>query len=68
MKNVFNWNETLVGNVTAEAHQKLALRETYKKEKRLYVTEQQLDMKYDKMRMRLNKYVSHLSFITLNQF
>ena len=46
---------TLIGNVTAEAHQKLALRETSKKEKRLHVIEQQIDMKYGKMRMRLNK-------------
>ena len=37
-------------------------------EKREVTINKELDMKYDKMRMRLNKYVSHLSFITLNQF
>jgi hypothetical protein len=58
LKNIIDWMDILTGNVTAQAHQKLALREISKKENRLYVIEQQLDMTYDKLRMRLNKYFS----------
>lgn len=57
-KKITDCKDILAGNVTAQAHQKLALREISKKENRLYVVEQQLEMTYDKLRMRLNKYFS----------
>ena len=42
-------------NGTVVSHQKLKLRENSNKEMRLYVVEQEVDLKFNKIRMRLNK-------------
>ena len=65
LKQNYNHGYIRVGNVTVEAHQKLALGDISKKEKPLYIVEQQMDMKYGKMRMRLNKYV-HLYLLLID--
>ena len=65
LKQNYNHGYIRVGNVTVEAQQKLALGDISKKEKPLYIVEQQMDMKYGKMRMRLNKYV-HLYLLLID--
>jgi len=65
LKQNYNHRYIRVGNVTVEAQQKLALGDISKKEKPLYIVEQQMDMKYGKMRMRLNKY-AHLYLLLID--
>lgn len=52
----FSWFCVTLGNISANAIQSLAIKETSNKSKRLEIVDQQIYMSFNRMRMRLNKY------------